>query len=100
MPVKRAIGPVRVPVVLRTPSVIEPVEVTAIAVGTAVEILVIVVAFRYDGVLGALDHFHVIGNPLVLYGAQLGVTTGQQHHKQSGDEWRRAQGEAIASPLV
>ena len=75
-PVKRAVRPVRVPVVPRAPPVIEPVEVPAVAVGAAVEILVVVVAFRYDGVLGALHHLDVIRNPLILYGAQLGVTTG------------------------
>lgn len=99
-PEKRAIGPVRVPVVPRAPPVIEPVEVAAVTVGPAVEILVVVVVFRYDGVLGALHHLDVIRNPLILYGAQLGVTTGQQHYKQSGGEWRRAQGEGRGSPLV
>ncbi|MXW63288.1 MAG: hypothetical protein F4Y00_06630 [Bacteroidetes bacterium SB0662_bin_6] len=75
-------------------------EVPAVAVGSAVEIPVVVVAFRDDGVLGALHHLDVIRNPFVLYGAQLGVTTGQQHHKQSGGEGRRAQGEGRGSPLV
>ena len=82
---ERTVGP------LRAPAVVEPVEIPAISVGTAVDVPVAVVAFRYDRVLGAFHHFHVIRVPFVLLnGAQLRVTTGQQRHKQRCGERRRA----------